>query len=547
MKAINKSHARELAASMNLSNVPRSLAGEVVNYWGPVLYRNEFTRPRCLGGWFREIEKGVDVSFLNINGNMQVPQMEEAANWAYAAIFFTPYPWKSLGKSKTKRAKTFPNEWLESADEDLFLNNERTFRSGNDVFENIRAWNSFENKLKKEFSKACSWWSRRSKLRRTFADVYKSECDKRPKEDIIPPVTERLEVKSFEVSYTQDVVFEHPYRVTDPAIDLSLWLAGKNFESYPRKMGLTGQLNLGAKDIPKMKKGAAQRAISLRHLYGTGRVPLKKWNMYLVPSQDTFEYWHNPFAVGGVADAWCRNYNSFIPKYISEEKKELLLLRDRFFNKRLTWREWMEIGTMAPCDIVIISLFKDSFGRFINPYDNNDYAMDVVVRAFKRYPGFGKFIDICENFNEETINHTFSKWMIAHEVLLAKKNEREQEKEEEAFRKREAALFEAYNFDDDIVVQKHDIDEYYGSRSYDPPGMYEKDAEEEVVFDIDKIADEIAENCKKSYNLDEPPITLNSMWEEEEEFTPYMEDGEEIVPFEDLLVGEGEVTFAEEW
>jgi hypothetical protein len=336
MKAINGSHARDLCLSLNLRNVRPSLVKEIVQYWGAVLFSNEFSRPRCAGGWFRNIEHGIDVSYIDENSERILPQMEEAAFEAYSNTKIEYFPWRRR-EYATKRSMLYPNEWLKQKGEKMVLTEKDFFRPMSQVRENMRAWRSFEAKLKLNFKKACRWWSKNPSRRRSWGDVYKIDADSRPKEDIIPPIFGRTETNSFEASLEDDVIFENPYRMTDHAIDLLSYRRGTVLDSYPRRMGMTERMFIGAKGMPNMKKGSAQRSLTLRHIYGVKKVPLKVWNIYLVPDQDTFKYWHNPFSVGIVADAYSRNYNSYIPKYVPEEKQKLLELRDCYYGRPLQW------------------------------------------------------------------------------------------------------------------------------------------------------------------------------------------------------------------
>lgn len=525
MKAINASHAREMSLSMNIRNVRSTFAQTVCDYWGPVLFSNEFTRPRCLGGWFRLIEQGVDTSFKNINANMVVPQMEESANYAYLETkleytpwkkkFFVPEKTRSIAKETrdhevlalsgkklkeefvprgvykipTKRSLVYDQEWLVDRDEKLFLGRNDIFRAERNIQENVRAWIAFEKKLKSNFSKACSWWSKRRTKRRTFGDVYRSECDKRPKEDILPPIYERIEISSFEASYTDDMEFEHPYRTPDAQQDLRLFKAGIALESYPRKMGMTDRIHLGAKDFPKGKKGGAQRAISLRHLYGTGKVPLKIWNLFLVPSEKTFPYWHNPFAIGAISDALGRNYNSYIPKYISDEKKELIAARDRWYGRALTWKEWMVIGSNHPSDILLLYLIRESWNA--KPVWGENHQLEAVSRVLKRFPGCGQFIEQSKTFRFDDVTDLLEKWIevgLRREYRQKEKNDKRLWKEAE---RRENALFQEFDHEINPVAEQIFVTEHYQQRN-DPPDIFkEEGVEEEVLQGAEEFLDEI--------------------------------------------------------
>jgi hypothetical protein len=526
-KGINASHARELAMSLNLQGISKEMASYVVKYWGPVLYKNEYTRPRSLGGWFREISQGVDISFMEENALRQVPQMEEAANYAYQETKLIYTPWKSWKPRLTKKAQVYPQEWLLSGDRDLYIKRESTFKAESNIGENVRAWKAYEKKLKQNFSKSCSWWAKNRHRRRTFGDVYKSECDLRPKEDIIPPAYMRVETQSFEASYTADVEFEHPYRAPNQHIDLQIWKSGRQVESYPRKMGITTNLRLGSKDIPRQKHGPAQRAISLRHLRGPKKVPLKIWNLYLVPDQKTFDYWHNPFAVGRVADSWRRNYNSYIPTYLSPKKKDLLELRDQYFGRKLTWIEWMSVGTLNPADIQLLSLFRDNIDDTLGPDERMSVSFDRLIREFRKYPGFGRYLDSLEDYSPETIINGFAKWVEVHEYLRLR-NIRERKEaiqanqtlEERNAQQLYEAQFEEFWDDGYVPADQKKIETFYEERWTDDPMGYrdnvpiyeddelqpeELEADFFAEFDSKEVESDVESHLSFSYGDDDLP------------------------------------------
>lgn len=476
-KAINASHARSLALSMNLRNVPRRFISRCVMYWGPVLYSNEFTRPRALGGWFRAIERGVDVSFINENALRPVQQMEEAANYSYLQTRLEYKPWLKLKSLKTKRALSYPAEWLQERGEKLEIEANSTFRAESNIDNNVRAWKTFEKILKLNFRKNCRWWAKNPSRRRLIRDIYRTEADSRPKEDIIPPIYEREETSSFEAAFTDDSEFEHPYRTPSQDIDLLLYKKGLQITSYPRKMGITEPMSLHGKDSKlRNLKGPAKRAIALRHLYGTGKVPLKVWNVYLVPDQATFKFWHYPFHIGAVADAWSRNYNSYIPTYVPEEKKKLLQERDLHYGRELSWREWMLIGQVHPADITMLWLLRETW-QYQNVYGENT-QLENLVKGMKIHPGLGVFLNTIEKWDIENIASLYEKWILAHKVLeLKRKITREEKNAQQRIMESEITVIDVPN---KVVEDEFWIQEYYDSRN-DPEGLYEELGVQEVI------------------------------------------------------------------
>jgi len=474
MKCINASHARSMSLSMNLQNVSPKFAQKVCDYWGPVLFSNEFSRPRSLGGWFRQIEKGVDTSFKGVNGLQQVPQMEEAAAFAYDEVQLRFQPWRHIHKP-TKRSTVFPQKWLEERGEKLEISTEDTFRAQGQAPEMSRAWRKFEERLKKSFRTACSWWARNPHRARTYSQIYKSECDKRPKEDIIPPIYEFDRVPSFEASYQDEHPVENPYRVPRYDLDLAIW-GQKQEESYPRKMGITSSLVVGAKDFPGRWKGPSQRAITLRHLKGSKIVPVRFWNICLVPNESTFQYWHNPFSIGSVSDAISRNYDSYIPRYVAPEKQELLRLRDQWFGRALHWEEWLSIGTLSPADIFMMYLVRDSWNA--EPVFGKNDNMLACIRALKRVPGSGNFVDSAESLSREHVADYLEKWAYCNFVLEHKKNVALEKIE--VIPELEDIFCEFQDGKEDTVKEKVFLEDiYFEKESGIPEGYYE--APEEVV------------------------------------------------------------------
>jgi hypothetical protein len=386
--------------------------------------------------------------------------MEDAARYAYEETKLIHRPWKAFSPRATKRAQTYPLEWLEDRGEELFITKEQTFRASNDVQENIRAWNAYQKSLRKNFSSACRWWQKKpAEYRPTYGSIYRKECDVRIKEDIIPPIYERSEKRSHEASFTDDVEFEHPYRAPIPRIDLRIFKAGLDQTSYPRRMGITDKLHIGAKDTIGRKKGPAQRAITLRHLYGTGKVPLRFWNLYLVPAQETFQYWHNPFGVGAVADSWARNYNSYVPHYISEGKKELLDLRKEYYGRDLLWHEWMQVGRLHPADITILHLLKECIQEVHFTTDKCE-KLEIFVQDLVKYPGLGNYLESLKSLTPDAIADLFEKWQIA--LLSILRLSKPKKNEEEEFFERERKIFEVFeDLDKNPQGDKWLIDEFY--------------------------------------------------------------------------------------
>jgi hypothetical protein len=535
LKCVNASHARNMCLSMNLMGVPVRFAHETVNYWGSILFSNEYQRPRVAGGWFRSVERGVDVSFIQENALNRLPQMEEAASYAYRETALSFTPWRKV-KVPSKRSMIYPTDWLEQRGEKLFLENEEVFRPEHNATEFCRAWTMFEKKLKTNFSKACRWWQKNPSRRMTWRDLYRREVDERPKEDILPPLFERRDLGSFEASFTDDTEFEHPYRAARADIDLWSYKVNALPDSYPRRMGIHDPLQVGSRDLQGFKHGSAQRALSMRHLYGLTKVPLKVWNLYLVPNEDSFHYWHNPFAVGCVADAYSRNYNTFVPVYDSEAKRKLLDLRDSYYGRKLSWWEWMTIGQVHPADVFVLWLVRESWNT--NEADHAKDALETLVKGMKMYPGLGEFV-AGHNWSHDNIADMYHYWCLAHDKLRGEKEDREREKAHK--RILEAEMCRVQDEFKPEALDEAFLDDFYKSRE---EGFHpEEDLEGEEEEDLEtffKGIDELPET--ETIRLWEPRAQTPEEefdpnapldWEKDLEEPSYPESDEEVAPWDE--------------
>lgn len=401
MKSVNASHAREQALCMNIRNLPEDFLKQVTHYWGPVLYTNEHQRPREVGGWYRQIVNGVDMSYCDVYPNVQLPQMEDAARWAYLTTKRLIRPWRRPLIKKSKAASLYPKNWLEQRGEDLNISQEDMFRPQSDPHEFVRSWMAYEGRLKKAFSQACRWWQKNPHRRLTYGDLYKEAADRRPQEDIFPPRGEYRQVSVSDRATTDDVVFENPYSRWPREIDLHLYKWGwAQSRNYARIMGNLDKLRIGGRD----QESEISRCIRMRHIHGQRKVPLIMWNLYLVPSQEVVKYWHDPFGVSRNADELLRNYSTIVPNYVPEEKQELLRLRNSHYGRELTIEEWMLIGTVKRCDQVVIWLMREYWrdqpfllsGEYCNPF------LEKIVSVLRKYPGFGNFVDFETVYNFET-------------------------------------------------------------------------------------------------------------------------------------------------
>lgn len=149
LKSINPSHARSMANLMNIENVDPEWLYEITDYWGWVLYRNEQSDPDWMGGWWRQIRLGIDVSFWNLKGHvLDLPRSCAFRAYQEVNVEFRPWEKKRKFESKAAQGGCFSKEFLIDAD---LMTVEDEFRPSVDSAENCRAWKAFEKKLQKTF------------------------------------------------------------------------------------------------------------------------------------------------------------------------------------------------------------------------------------------------------------------------------------------------------------------------------------------------------------------------------------------------------------
>uniref|UniRef100_A0A0A9W8E4 N5-carboxyaminoimidazole ribonucleotide synthase n=2 Tax=Lygus hesperus TaxID=30085 RepID=A0A0A9W8E4_LYGHE len=244
MSAINASHARSIALSMNVYGLKKVITSQVLRYWGPVLYKGETTRHREAGGWFRSISRSVDFSFSELDGNSRLSQMEAAARYAYKKIRLIRKPWSKLNVP-TKKSLIYPIEWLEQRGEKTVLEWDDVFRPSSDVTENVRSWIQYEKALRNCFSNACRDIEKNNLPAVYWRDIYKEVATSHPEEDILPPAGMYRVRTSEEMGVNSDIVFDNPYRGLPFEQDLAYYKLYPKTDCYPRLMGISDRISLG--------------------------------------------------------------------------------------------------------------------------------------------------------------------------------------------------------------------------------------------------------------------------------------------------------------
>lgn len=378
LKCVNTSHARSLVCSMNLRQVPQCTIERIHAYWGYVLYRNEHMRPDILGGWYKMNVSGVDTSFINRITSEPLNKMEDAARWAYENSKFEPVPWKKGKKAflhKSKAAHYYGDAFCNLKGMKTSIEEKDLFSGQRDPYENTRAWTSYEKTLLKNFSIACSW---RGKVA-TWGEIYQEESKRRIKEDIIPPIGAREEVPSTEHVMDTNIRFEHIYGALDLGSELDIFWRDSCDNSYPLQLSRSGGITLGFEKTERENLEERKKALLER-----SGLDIKVFDLFLLPSEKSMKYWHDPFTVCKVFDSLAKGWHTVIPSEPIPDKMLLLESRAKYYGRELTPKEWLLIGSIKKSDQIFIYKTKSFWSSgWINKLE--DY-----VQFARNFPGIGR-------------------------------------------------------------------------------------------------------------------------------------------------------------
>ena len=366
MTAINAAHARELFSSTRIEGVPDELVAKVLNYWGPVLYTGEQTRLRCLGGWLPAAP-----NLRPYVGAERVNSDEAAAFWAYRTVRFRVNCWrKKLPPTfKPKLWDYIDPNFLNEIDYPTSISPDDRFRAERRNREYQQSWIIYQDRLRRRFH-----WDKRNQTKWEFCyhHLYKLLADANPRADVIPPKDcQSLRRIDDVVVTTDDCEFTHPY--SSAGLFSAAWLYRYGAGAYPSKVANDATLRLPSKG------SSASYALNLRK---NKTFHPEWWNAFVRPLEGAQDYWHNPFNPATIIFKGYQPYQ-IIPKYIPEEKRTLLLERDRFYRRKLTISEWLAFASIRPSDEILLS-FAAQLGFFVNPEPLLDFC--------RRYPGLGSFL-----------------------------------------------------------------------------------------------------------------------------------------------------------
>jgi hypothetical protein len=253
-----------------------------------------------------------------------------------------------------------------------------------------------------------------------------------PEWDIIPPNGMHREATSYEDA-TTNKEFNSPYGTVSFESDLLLYKrTGSVYPSVTKE----GRISLGVYKKPKANYRDAINRTSEKFPHLT-----KDWETYLYPSNEVIANTCHPFEYTRACDLTLKeDYRIILPNEIHPSKK-ILLDERRKIMPDLNANTWIEIGSLKPCDIIIIQVLYS----YIDERD-----LSSLIKSLRKYPGFGI---IAERHNPEDWFPLFKKYRKNMKIKPIAKPE-EIQKEIESYE----IPFNAFN-EEDSVKENEDIDD----------------------------------------------------------------------------------------
>jgi len=376
LSAVNAAHAQSMARSMNMDRLPNFEIENIFQYWGWVLYRNEHKEPIVAGGWWRAQAAGIDTSFSNKQGCDKVPCEAIAAARAYHETKFNFKPWLKEKNYLSKRATTLDNDYKEFMGISNTNSNIDFQRPSMDSRNTTLAWIKYQERLRAAY-KQCY---RKIKIY-TWEECYIWECNQNPGKDILPPKGSGSFQRCDNHTSSKDIIFHNPYSNYGELIDQEVFKENHRNE-YCLKTNMSETLQLGFPHFNKDIRDSGQAA-NFRKFPERSFMRPKYYHVYTTPTEESMKYWHNPFHVQKVVDAiYPGGYYTIIPNCKLTEKEKLLNQRQKVYGKELSVSEWLEIGSLAPKDRLIIMMILD---------ESNWSMLQDLCSTFRKIPGCGNF------------------------------------------------------------------------------------------------------------------------------------------------------------
>lgn len=376
LKCANVLHARELTNSTNVVFIPTALLDDIMQYWGWILFRNEFTRPSNQGGWFRSAYEGVDISYSNVECDERPDRESYAAMMAFQKIKVEMFPWDKRSFKERLYDHFDPDFLREAGFEETVFSKDLT-KSRYCPVEHKRAYDKALKLLRKEFSHQQSMYDQ-GKCTLTWLDFWTKEESLHPERDYVPPKgrTRRSENRGEIVTHWNHS-FHNPYGSF--GIDINQYMFCDDRSNIYNMNVRGGSIRLG-----QAKFGSTQSwdAGKMRAKQLFKNLPWRDWEAFLLPNDSDFDWYHDPFTVLSANDKLGSGYNIYIPTMISAEKRKLLAERDRYYGRKLSVEEYMTIGSLKPIDQITMKKFSPW-------WRNNQSTFDILIKYCRKYPGSG--------------------------------------------------------------------------------------------------------------------------------------------------------------
>lgn len=410
---INVAHARSIAMSMNLHGIPVKLQRSLLEYWGWVLFRNEHQMPRNLGGWFREIISGCDISYLSRVGALNVSDESFAALRAYDKTKLVYFPWlKKPRKYPRKNQNDFDKEYHELVFGDKPMTVETMHRPSMTPSITTNAWNRYLTTLRLNYRQ----FYRKGKM--TYKEAWLHQSELLPQCDIFPPIGE-FKIKSCRdgLSTLSDATIHHPFRGHGPRLDFQIWKDNHRNE-YSLKTRNPDTIQPG---WPKYHPGihGSMDAANYHRYVG----PLSVSNMYkpkyyhvfVLPDKEMERYYHNPFHAQKVSDALFRDRFANIVPIGETPQSRLIKLRSLIYGRKLSLEEWLDIGHITPSDQRLVMYISTPQ----HPLDESDFK--ELTSLLKRYPGLGHLFNYESSYDigarESVLASKLGRWIYAANLI----------------------------------------------------------------------------------------------------------------------------------
>jgi len=396
IKCANVADAKERASCVDYARVPKAFMKDIMDYWGWILFRNEFTRASLLGGWFKQLDGSTNYVYVNKFKDDFLGREEFAARKAYQEIKLEHFPWEKRSV-KERLYDYFSEEFLACSEIKPFLEAKEIRRVSFDPFEYKRGWDKYLEKLKKSFSN----WQKAYDLlgnRMTYGEAYLEDEKANPMIDFIPPKGMRTEELRNEVVYEWSTGFQHPYKGFGIEKNQNLFNSSEGDNRY-NLINRCAYIQLGNSHVPGEKANwdsAKRRAIQLG-------VQLKNWEAFILPNDSDMNYFHNPFDYLSFCDRYGSEYKILLPDHVPEEKRKILDLRKRYYGRELTVKEWMEIGSLSQYSQIALHKLR-------NFWKEDEWLYAELLKLLRQYPDWGSTLTL-EPENELWLKKLFKSYM----------------------------------------------------------------------------------------------------------------------------------------